>query len=86
MYKNAQDFLRAVAARKAADQLRLEQLAQEEKRIEQEKNDELKAEIPLEQPQAEKKSTKKVKRDNSKEFLVEEKEQPVIEPVVEVDE
>ena len=69
MYKNAYELLKAVNARKAADKKAAEDLKKAEPVIED----------PIEEVKEEKKGTKKVKRENTKEFLVEEKEQPKLE-------
>ena len=70
MYKNAYELKKAVLARKAVEEAA-------RKAAEKEKENK-KEEIKLEE-KTEKKPAKRIKRENTKEFLVEEKEQPIFE-------
>ena len=72
MFKDANELLKAVQARKMADAKK----AEEEKKTAELKKKEEKKNT----------NTKKVKREFTKEFLVEEKEQPIIKIDIAVDE
>ena len=88
-YNNAAELLKAVKARKAADALVLamnakteeNKKAEEEKevfenKVEKEENEESKKTENSKKQPASNKTNKKIKRESTKEYLVEEKEQP----------